>query len=405
MDIVDIKLKHAIGTEKLDLLDKQIKLLEEQRDIQSYLIKEYEKMALIYQKDLKNFGIKFDINGDITNLDEVLNKYQDHRDIEKLKNLVDEYLEIQRDKIPDVQKEWESLNSAIKDAYKDQLYTTKEIEDKILSVYKKQLEERKKLIKEELDAKLKALKKEQEAYNKYREEADYKREYEDQLEVIKDLEKKIEIAKKDTSLSGQKKLQELLKDLADEQKKLEDLVQDKIDSDVNDMFDKESDRLEEEAEKLKENLDEQFSDERLQQIVKDALTNGVFIDIDGNIRDLQDTLLEFEDKFGEGMTAIGSIIKSELVTNLEIAKDAMKELNNILGELDLEKFATSSYSLDMSMMGRVRSVPEPNSNSVNFNSPLIVIEGNVDSNVIEDLEKISKEIEENVVRNIVGAIR
>lgn len=105
------------------------------------------------------------------------------------------------------------------------------------------------------------------------------------------------------------------------------------------------------------------------------------------------------------MTAIGSIIKSELVTNLEIAKDAMKELNNILGELDLEKFATSSYSLDMSMMGRVRSVPEPNSNSVNFNSPLIVIEGNVDSNVIEDLEKISKEIEENVVRNIVGAIR
>ena len=405
MDIVDIKLKHAIGTEKLDLLDKQIKLLEEQRDIQSYLIKEYEKMALIYQKDLKNFGIKFDVNGDITNLDEVLNKYQDHRDIEKLKNLVDEYLEIQRDKIPDVQKEWESLNSAIKDAYKDQLYTTKEIEDKILSVYKKQLEERKKLIKEELDAKLKALKKEQEAYNKYREEADYKREYEDQLEVIKDLEKKIEIAKKDTSLSGQKKLQELLKDLADEQKKLEDLVQDKIDSDVNDMFDKESDRLEEEAEKLKENLDEQFSDERLQQIVKDALTNGVFIDIDGNIRDLQDTLLEFEDKFGEGMTAIGSIIKSELVTNLEIAKDAMKELNNILGELDLEKFATSSYSLDMSMMGRVRSVPEPNSNSVNFNSPLIVIEGNVDSNVIEDLEKISKEIEENVVRNIVGAIR
>lgn len=405
MDIIDIKLKHAIGTEKLDLLDKQIKLLEEQRDIQSYLIKEYEKMALIYQKDLKNFGIKFDINGDITNLDEVLNKYQDHRDIEKLKNLVDEYLEIQRDKIPDVQKEWESLNSAIKDAYKDQLYTTKEIEDKILSVYKKQLEERKKLIKEELDAKLKALKKEQEAYNKYREEADYKREYEDQLEVIKDLEKKIEIAKKDTSLSGQKKLQELLKDLADEQKKLEDLVQDKIDSDVNDMFDKESDRLEEEAEKLKENLDEQFSDERLQQIVKDALTNGVFIDIDGNIRDLQDTLLEFEDKFGEGMTAIGSIIKSELVTNLEIAKDAMKELNNILGELDLEKFATSSYSLDMSMMGRVRSVPEPNSNSVNFNSPLIVIEGNVDSNVIEDLEKISKEIEENVVRNIVGAIR
>ena len=280
----------------------------------------------------------------------------------------------------------------------------KEMEDKILSVYKKQLEERKKLIEEELNAKLKSLKKEQEAYNKYRAEADYKREYEDQLEVIKELEKKIEIAKKDTSLSGQKKLQDLLKDLAEEQKKLQDIVQDKIDSDVNDMFDKESNRLEEEAEKLKEKLDEQFSDERLQQIVKDALTDGVFIDIDGNIRDLQDTLLEFEDKFGEGMTAIGSIIKSELVTNLEIASEAMKDLNKIISELDLGKFA-SNYSLDMNMMRGISPTSVSNSNSVNFNSPLIVVEGNVDSNVVEELKNISKEIEENVVRNIVEAIR
>jgi hypothetical protein len=36
---------------------------------------------------------------------------------------------------------------------------------------------------------------------------------------------------------------------------------------------------------------------------------------------------------------------------------------------------------------------------------ILVVEGNVDSNVIEDLKKISKDIEENVVRNIVGAIR
>lgn len=405
LDIVNIKLKHAWGEEKLNLLDKQIELLEKQKKKQSQLMKEYEKMASIYKEDLKKYGVNFDVSGDITNLDEILNKYQDHKDIEKLKELVDEYLELQRDKIPDVEKEWDSLNATIKDAYKEQLNVTKEIEDKILQVYKKQLEEKKKLIDEELDAKLKALKKEKDAYNKAREEADYKNNYEDQLGVVKDLEKQIEIAKKDTSLSGQKKLQELLKDLTEEQKKLEDIVQDKIDSDVNDMYDKESERLEEEADKLKENLDEQFSDERLQQIVKDALTNGVFVDIDGNVKDLQETLLEFEDKFGDGMTAIGSIIKSELVTNLEIAKESMRDLNSILGELDLEKFATSSYSLDMNMMRLASPMPVSNSNSVNFNSPLIVVEGNVDSNVVEELKSISKEIEENVVRNIVGAIR
>ena len=407
LDIIDIKLKHAWGQEKLDLLDEQIKLLEDQTQQQYLLMKKYQSMAQTYQVDLKKYGVEFDFNGDITNINEILNKYQDHKDIEKLKELIDEYLEIQRETLPDVQKEWEKLNSTIKDAYKEQLEVTKEIEDKILQVYKKQLEERKKLIDEELDAKLKALKKEQDAYNKAREEADYKSDYEDQLDVIKDLEKKIEIAKKDTSLSGQKKLQELLEKLAAEQKELEEMVQDKIDSDVNNMYDKESERLEEEAENLKDILDEQFSDERLQQLVKDALTNGVFVDIDGNIKDLQDTLLEFEDKFGEGMTAIGAIIKSELVTNLEIAKEAMKDLGVILGQLNLKEFAAiaSSYNLDMGMINNSRNIPVANSNSVNFNSPLIVVEGNVDSDVVENLEKIAKDIEENVVRNIVGAIR
>ena len=46
-----------------------------------------------------------------------------------------------------------------------------------------------------------------------------------------------------------------------------------------------------------------------------------------------------------------------------------------------------------------------NSNSVNFNSPLIVVEGNVDHNVMEDLENLSKKIEDNIVKNIVRAIR
>ena len=104
------------------------------------------------------------------------------------------------------------------------------------------------------------------------------------------------------------------------------------------------------------------------------------------------------------MTAIGSIIKSELVTNLEIASEAMKDLNKIISELDLGKFA-SNYSLDMNMMRGISPTSVSNSNSVNFNSPLIVVEGNVDSNVVEELKNISKEIEENVVRNIVEAIR
>ena len=210
---------------------------------------------------------------------------------------------------------------------------------------------------------------------------------------------------RDTSLSGQKKVRELQELLAQAQKELDKITQDKIDSDVNDLFDKEMDRIEEENEQAIEKLEEEWSDSKIAQMVAQALGSGVFVDIEGNVHKLEDALVNFAEETGELFGVMGSVIKSELITNLEIAKETVRDLSDILGELDLERFATSNYSLDMSMMSTSRNVPISNTNSVQFNSPLLVVEGNVDSNVIEDLKKISKDIEENIVRNIVGAIR
>lgn len=403
LDIIDAKLKYAHGVDKVALLEKQRELLEEQMKLQGDVTKQYESMMKIYQSDLSEFGVKFNGDGDILNLDSILNKYQSHQDIEKLKELIDEYLEIQRDKLPDAQQKWEDLNNAIKDSYKEQLEVTKQVEDKIKDVYKKQVEERKKLIDEELDYRLKTLKKEQDAYNNARKEADYKRDYEDQKQIVEDLQAKLETAKKDTSLPGQKKVQELLKQLKEEQRKLEDLVQGKLDDDINNMFDKESERLEEEANKSKDDLDDKFSDEKLNQMIKDNLLNGTFTDIDGNIKDLEETLLEFEDKFGDGMRANGSIIKSELIANLETAKESIKDLDKILDELDLEKFSQSTYQ----MQGRSITSPEliNGGDIIQFNSPFMVIEGNVTEDIMPKVEKMVKKAKEDVVKNINKRVR
>ena len=404
LDIVDVKLKHAFGKEKLDLLDEQIAILEEQKKKQEQLEQEYKSMLGVYKVDLEGFGIEFDSKGDITNLDEILNKHIDSADYEKLKKLVDEYLEIQRDKLPDVEKEWESLNSQIKDAYKEQLEVTKEIEDKIKDVYKKQIEERKKLIDEELEHRLKALKKEQDAYNDARKEADYQKDYDKQLGVIEDLQSQLDIAMRDNSLSGQKKVQELLKQLREEQEKLEEMVQDKIDDQVNDMFDKESNRLEQEAENAKDELDDKYSDEKLQQIVKDALTNGVFTDIDGNIKDLGETLKDFEDKFGDGMTAIGEIIKSELITNLEIAKETMKEFDKILGNLNLNQFK-QNFSADINKSIIPQNIIQSDNPSIQFNSPLMVVQGNVTRDVVDDLKSSISNLKNQITKDIIKHIK
>ena len=408
LDIIDIKLENAYGKDKLDLLDEQIKLLEEQMKKQKDMENQYKSMMSIYRGELAQFGFEFNNDGDILNLDEILNSKQSSVEIEHIKELVEEYLDIQREKLPDVQKEWEKLNSTIKNSYKEQLNVTKDIEDKILEIYKKQLEERKKLIDEETDHKINSLKKQQDAYNKAREEADYNRQYEDQLATVEELQKKLDIAMKDNSLSGQKKIKDLLEQLKEEQSKLEEMVQDRLDDQINDLFDEEINRVEEDAEKLKESLDETFSEEKLNQMIKDSLLNNTFVDLDGNIRNLQDVLLEFEDKFGDGMSAIGSLIKSELITNLEIAKDTMKDLSNILTELDLNKFSGQAYSVvyDTSDLTKgISQVSKNQSQTIQFNSPLINIEGNVDGNVMDELKALSKEIEDTVTRNIVQAIR
>ena len=404
LDIVEIKLKHAVGKEKLDLLDEQIKLLEEQRQKQSELVKEYEAMARVYQRDLKDFGIKFDVNGDITNLDEVLNEYQDHKDIEKLKKLVDEYLDIQRDKIPDIKKEWESLSSAIKDAYKEQLSTAQDMEEKITSMYKKQIQDRIDAMNKETDAKIKALKKQKEAYNKYRDEVEYKNDYNEKLDEINDLQRQLDIAMRDTSLNGQQKVKELQSLLAEAQKELDKLTQDKIDSDINDLYDKESERIEEENKNAIDKIEEEWSDSKIAQMVAEALGSGVFTDIEGNVHDLEDALINFAEETGELFGVMGAVIKSELITNLEIAKDTVQELGNILKELDLSSYAIPSTALGVDNIGTGYSAQQV-SNQVVFESSLINIEGNVDASVVDDLKAYGEQLTKDIIDKIYSSIR
>lgn len=408
IDIINKKLDNSYGTDKLNLIKDQISLLKEQQKIQDQIVKSLNNQVNIYKNDLSSYGFKFDANNDITNIDETLEKFKNHKDLEKVKSLLEEYIDLQRDELPDAVKQWESLNSAIKDAYKEQLNITKDIEDKITDIYKKQIEERKKLIDEDLNNKLNALNKEKEAYNEFRKEQNYKDEYNDQLEVIEELQRKVDIASKDGSLSGQKKLQDLLNQLSEEQKKLQDMVQDKIDSDINDMFDKESERLEEEAEKQKDNLDKEFNDDRIKDLVKAALSTGVFEDIDGTMRSLQDVMLEFVDEYGDGLSSIGELIKNEMIANLNIAKNTMKDITNILKELDLNQYSNIIGRMvqpDISRNLRYAESSNYSNSTVQFNSPLMVVEGDITKDVLPTVKNMISKVKDDITKQIVNYIK
>lgn len=404
LEKINSQMDFAYGEDRLSLIEKQIELLEKQQTKQKELQEQYKNSIEEYQKDMRGYGFQFDSFNNVSNMDEVLNKFEGSEDLEKITDLLEEYIKLQ-DGLDSAGDSWDKLNNEIKKAYKEQLSVTHDIEKKITEVYKKQVEERKKAIEDELDAKLKALDKEKKAYNDARKEADYGKDKSKQEEVIADLEEQIEKLSRDTSIGGQKKLKELMDKLAEEQEKLSEMVQKKIDEQVNDMFDKESDRLEEEAKKAKEDLDEKYSDEELKKIVQDTLSSGVFVGVNGEIQDLQKVLLDFEDKFGDGMSAMGDVIKNELVANLNIAKDTIKDMAKIMNELELEKYSSDAI---VSGVGSRSVVPTDTYRGsapvVTFNSPLVHVEGNVDKDVMPEFERMIDQAKDEIIESISKSI-
>lgn len=412
LDMLDVKLKNASTEEKEEIIKKKIEL---QKKYNKELTETTEYMKQVQNQlkgKLQKLGFEFRDNGDISNYIQQIQKLkEENKDFEEAEELAKGYLDLLLEKIPSAQRELEGITGAIADLkeeqkklYEEQLNTITDVEKEITDIYKKQVEERKKLIDEELKKRTDALNKEKKAYNDAREEMNYKNDEKEQKDAIAEIEKELEIARKNTSLSGQKRVQDLEKKLKEEQKKLEKLVQDNLDKQVNNMFDKESERLENEAEETVKNLEEKFSDTKLAEIVKEVLNSGIFTDIDGNVKDLQDTMIGFINKYQDGLTIAGDKIKTEWLDKLDEALDKMENLAEINEKLGVKEFNTNLKSLDYNSQrysqptSRMLNNNTTNNNQFIFNpsKPLVVVE-NATKDSIPDLQRIiDKSIKEAI---------
>lgn len=390
IDLIDIKLEGASGAERINLMKDKIQALNDQLKIQQDVMDKINSELNVYRQYLANYGVKFDSSGEITNYDEVLNNYQNSEDLKKVTELLDEYIDKIRDELPDAQKEYHKLENAIKDVYQEQLKTTKEVEDKLTEIYKKQVEDRVKEIEKQRDAELKALNEKKKAYQAYRDEVNYKDDYNDQMEKINKLKKQLENAQRDDSLGGKKKVEELLEQLEEENKKLQEMVQDKIDKDINDTFDKESDRIEEHADKEIEDLENKWTDSKIAELVAQALGSGVFTSIDGEVSSLKDTMLEFTEESGEALGVLGSQIQKELCDKLVVAQDVMDNLPNILDKLSLKDYSARSINMQSGSGARTISIGDTNIN----------ISGNANDDVVNKIKEVVKAENEKLIKEL-----
>ena len=346
IDILDVKLKRADGTEKIKLLSEQIALWDELKYEQEISLHAMQKMMVQYEKELSKYGFKFNmgemVDGHtrLSQLEDELNSYE-YKNVEEL---VENWEKLYTDTIPSAIENVEKYENSIKDAYEEQLDITKDVEEQITKMYEKQIEDRIDAIKKETDTIVSELEKQKKAYKDMRDEVDYQNEYDDKVDEIAKINKQLETARKDNSLGNRKKIAELEEQLREAQEELSDMVQDKIDSDIEDMFDDKIEQLENNQDSLIEQIESIWSDEKIASMVAESLKTGLFTGIDGEVANLENALISFGETTGEMFGVTGAIIKEEWIGNLEVALATVRDIKNIMSELEIPNFSSVNYS-------------------------------------------------------------
>lgn len=383
LDLLDAKLEYATGREKVNLYGQEIKEIEKQRANLQKTIDQYNEMVDVYKDSLSSYGFKFDDNNNVTNQKEILDKYQNTDDLEKVTDLLEEYISLQTDELPDAIVQWEELGNKIRDIQNEKLDVVKDMEEEITKVYEDEIEKRKDAIEEEKDARVKALEEQKKAYQDYRSEVDYKDDYNEQLDKINKLKSKISVLEKDTSLASRSKLQEAYDELAEEEKALRDIQQDRLDEKIENMYDDEIDKAEKESEDKIKALEDLWTPEKIAEMVTKNLATNTFTDLDGNVKNLQDTLIEFAETSGDALGIMGDSIKNDLINNLQVAMDVLRQYSDIYNSLGLKQYGTNYKDMYESN--------NPHNTNLQLGGIHINIQGNPDEVMID---KLTKAIEE-----------
>ena len=209
----------------------------------------------------------------------------------------------------------------------------------------------------------------------------------------------------------QKRVADLMNQLQEEQKNLEKLVQDKIDEDINTMFDDQIDKVETNAEDEVKNIEDTWTESKIAEMVEQALNTGIFTDIDGNIQSLDSALMEFANNSSEYFGVMGASLKEELLDNLNIALATMQELNKMTVD-------TSSMMVDWGKVNNVSNMVSGTLGSINYIPPAnasipeiniggsnIVVQGNADDKTVSKIEDLLKENNKKIYAEIMKNVK
>lgn len=404
LDMNQAKQEHAQGQDQIDLLEEQIDLLKQKQDLNKQAQKNAQDEADKAKNDLGKQGVKFDKDGNITNYEQLIQQLTAHAntlvgdekqkaldELQKLIEAMDDYTKLTQETLPDLELDWQDYQNQIDDVkntladlHQEEVENATEAQKQVAEAYEHYLTERYNKVKD-------ALKKEQEEYNKAYEEENFERGLADEQRKLDEIAQQIAIYERDMSAAGQAKLAQLRAEYEAQRNAMNEIIRENEHENTNEDFD-------DQQESLDQALADALDPAKLVQVVNDAIGSGL-ITIGDQVVELDDLMTTWLDETGDGLYAIGDTLKSELLDNLNAAKQALTEMGLTNGA-GIDLFSKSSTLLN-NAAGTTNSM----GGSITFGAPLLYVEGNVDDGNIDDLKDEIQKVEQRIYENIAKSLK
>lgn len=400
------KQDNANATERVKLMKEEVSLMRQKQKLLMQQSSELKVEADELAKKLSEKGVKFNADGTVANYKKLIeqmtlvaNRYVgDARDekieeAEELIGLIEQYDDIIRNTLPDLATEWEEYATSVREAEKAMEKQITEVQKNISSAIENELTKRTEKVKTELQ-------KQKDLYNAQYEQEDWDKSLATEQRKLDEIKQQMSDLSRDTSLAGQLKLQQLREEFEAQQQVIDDMIRDKEKENGNARFD-------EEMEKLDQELEDALDPKNMADLVNKALVDG-FVTIGDEVVALNSLMGNWLDETGDGLYAIGSSLKGELIENLRVAKGLMEDMglisaNSKLSDADTWGLTslTSAQENQLRLMQSADAIQAKTKTSAIIQlDSLLTVQGNVTEDILPKIEEMIESAKTDVFDNI-----
>ena len=400
LELNNTKQEKANGRDKAILIQEEIDLLKQKSKVLLEQKAQLEQEAKTLQKQLSQVGFTFDNDGNITNYKQKLenltnwansltgdSKKEAIEQVKSVNEAIERYTTLMVDEIAGVNNEWESMATEIREVERELAEDVTDFQKDVSSAIENELEKRYNMTKEHLE-------KEKDLYNQEYEQDEYEESLANEQRKLDEIQQQINDFSRDNSEAGKARLQQLMDEYAQQQKAINDMIKQNEHEKGNELFDQTMDSLDQE-------LEEQLTPENLANMVNQALVSG-FATIGDETIQLNSLMNDWLDETGDGLYAIGALLKSEVLDNMSLIAQLYNDNPDIFNGGLFSNIGMVGYNPYMNGAYDTRNVST--GNNVNVTGGSIVIQGGATTDAINQLQAILDERDANLLESITNAL-